>query len=283
MSEKTIQFYPEVKTADRNTPTVRRNHPFAHESRAVSKFAASIAHEVNNPLAGVLIYTRLLYKKISSEGISRGLALDYLSRIDDELTRIAGIIKDLRDFSKQSESTFQELDVNQVIEKALDSVLTQPALPQIRVYRHLENSLSQVRGDFDQLLRATGNLILNAVQAMPHGGDLTLRTYESGGKIYLEIKDTGCGIPPENLPKLFTPFFSTKPEVKGVGLGLAVALGIVRRHGGNIEVQSQVGLGSTFTVILPVQKKECRNLQNGIKNRAGESCLSGTGKIKKSS
>mgnify|MGYP000347910737 CR=1 FL=1 len=283
MSEKTIQFYPEIKTADRNTTTFRRNHLFAHESRAVSKFAASIAHEVNNPLAGVLIYTRLLYKKISSEGISRGLALDYLSRIDDELTRIASIIKDLRDFSKQSESTFQELDINQVIEKALDSILNQTALPQIRVYRHLDNSLPRVRGDFDQLLRATGNLILNAIQAMPRGGDLTLRTYESGGKIYLEIKDTGCGIPPENLPKLFTPFFSTKPEVKGVGLGLAVALGIVRRHGGNIEVQSQVGLGSTFTVILPVQRKECRNQQNGIRNRAGESCLSGAGKTKKSS
>jgi len=283
MSEKTIQFYPEIKTADRNTTTFRRNHLFAHESRAVSKFAASIAHEVNNPLAGVLIYTRLLYKKISSEGISRGLALDYLSRIDDELTRIASIIKDLRDFSKQSESTFQELDINQVIEKALDSILNQTALPQIRVYRHLDNSLPRVRGDFDQLLRATGNLILNAIQAMPRGGDLTLRTYESGGKIYLEIKDTGCGIPPENLPKLFTPFFSTKPEVKGVGLGLAVALGIVRRHGGNIEVQSQVGLGSTFTVTLPVQRKECRNQQNGIRNRAGESCLSGAGKTKKSS
>jgi signal transduction histidine kinase len=110
--------------------------------------------------------------------------------------------------------------------------------------------------DFDQLQQVCTNLIINAVQAMPEGGRLTLRTSTSDNLLKIEVQDTGCGIPQENMRKLFTPFFTTKGKGKGVGLGLAVAHGIIQRHQGRIEVQSKEGEGTTFTIYLPIRHEK---------------------------
>ena len=110
--------------------------------------------------------------------------------------------------------------------------------------------------DPDQLQQVCINLILNAIQAMPDGGTLTLRTAVENGQIKMDVQDTGCGISPENMHKLFTPFFTTKKEVKGVGLGLAVSYGIIQRHHGKISVKSKEGEGTTFSIYLPVNYAE---------------------------
>ncbi len=112
-----------------------------------------------------------------------------------------------------------------------------------------------VTADFNQVVQVIINLVVNAVDAMSEGGRLTIRSSGENGWVRVAVQDTGSGIMPENMKKLFTPFFTTKDEVKGVGLGLAVSYGIVERHGGRIEVESEVGKGSTFTVILPAKQE----------------------------
>jgi signal transduction histidine kinase len=255
MQNKMIQAYINVTESSHNLRKSYKRHLQSDELNALSELAASFAHEVNNPLTGVLLYTRLLYKKISNGEISKVLALDYLSKIDSELTRTTGMIRDLKDFARQSNPTFRELDINVVIEQILDSITKYIDLHRIQVSRELDGALPQVNGDLEQLQRVFTNLILNAVQAMPGGGVLVIRSGSREDQLKVEIQDSGCGISRENLRKVFTPFFSTKPEVKGVGLGLAVAYGITKRHGGNIEVRSEVGQGSIFTVNLPVRKR----------------------------
>ena len=126
----------------------------------------------------------------------------------------------------------------------------------IEVVREESPALPLVVADFNQLVQVFINLVVNAVQAMNEGGKLTIHTATENGWVRMSVSDTGCGIPPENMDKLFTPFFTTKEDVKGVGLGLAVSYGIIERHGGRIEVQSEVGKGSTFTIFLPAHREE---------------------------
>jgi len=148
------------------------------------------------------------------------------------------------------------VDINQVLEQALSLVGHQAQLQNIEIIRELSPSLTKVMADFDQLQQVFTNLTLNAIQAMPDGGRLTLRTSVVDSEISVDVQDTGCGIPKENLSKLFTPFFTTKEKGKGVGLGLAVVHGIIERHKGRVKVQSEVGKGTTFSVYLAVHNDE---------------------------
>jgi len=229
----------------------------AEKLTSLGQMAASIAHEVNNPLAGILVYTQLLAKKLSSDKLSKEVALDYLLKMESELTRSTRLIRNLLDFARQSPPTLKEVDINEVINRALDLVAHSAELQHIQVIKELNPSLPELMADFDQLQQVSTNLALNAIQAMPEGGKLTLRTSAEGdSQLKIEVQDTGCGISPENMHKLFTPFFTTKREVRGVGLGLAVSFGIVQRHHGRIEVQSKEGESTTFTIYLPVHHEE---------------------------
>jgi two-component system NtrC family sensor kinase len=219
---------------------------------SLGQMAASIAHEVNNPLAGVLVYTQLLTKKIAGGNIPKEIALDYLSKMDSELTRSTKLIRNLLDFARQSPLTLREIELNDVVNQALDLTAHSAELQHVEVIRELAPSLPKLMADFDQLQQVCTNLILNAIQAMPEGGRLTLNTSANNSQVIIEVQDTGCGISPENMRKLFTPFFTTKEKGKGVGLGLAVAHGIIQRHQGRIEVQSKEGEGTTFTIYLPL-------------------------------
>ena len=217
---------------------------------SMGQLAASIAHEVNNPLSGVLVYMHLMQRKIARGEAPTEQLLDYLAKMEFEITRSANLIRNLLDFSSQSEPNMREVDVGQVLNRALD--LTVLAGSQnARVEKDL-HPVPKVIADPEQLQEVFVNLIMNAFQAMPREGVLTLSVRLADGEVRIAVKDTGCGIPPENMGKLFTPFFSTKKEVKGVGLGLPVAYGIVQRLKGRIEVESRVGEGSTFTVCLPI-------------------------------
>jgi len=243
--------YRELSDYDQRLRENQANLIQAEKLTSLGQMAASIAHEVNNPLAGVLVYTQLLAKKMGGDTLSKEVALDYLSKMETELTRSSKLIRNLLDFSRQSTPNLRGVNTNEIVAQAFSLVGHQAELQSIDVIKELAPSLPQVMADFDQLQQVCANLILNAIQAMPDGGRLTLRTsLDSNDQIKIEVEDTGCGISEENLQKLFTPFFTTKSKGKGVGLGLAVAYGIIQRHKGRIEVQSEEGKGTTFTIYL---------------------------------
>lgn len=228
----------------------------AEKLTSLGQMAASIAHEINNPLAGVLTYTKLLAKKVSGNTFRKEEALDYLSKMESEVIRCSKIIRNLLDFARQTEPMLRLVDANQVLEQVLAMVGHQARLQNIEVVKELSTSLPRVMADFDQLQQVFTNLTLNAIQAMPGGGKLTLRTSAENSEVKVDVQDTGCGIPKENLNKLGTPFFTTKEKGKGVGLGVAVVYGIVERHKGKVTVKSEVGKGTTFTVYLRVHDDE---------------------------
>jgi signal transduction histidine kinase len=160
------------------------------------------------------------------------------------------------DFARQSPPTLKETDINEIVKQSLELVVAQCKLKDIKVIRRLSPSLPSLMADPDQLKQVCINLILNSVQAMPAGGTLSLFTEKDEDQIKVEIQDTGCGISAENMNKIFTPFFTTKKEVKGVGLGLAVSYGIVERHRGTITVKSKEGEGTTFSFLIPLRHAE---------------------------
>lgn len=228
----------------------------AEKLTSLGQLAASIAHEVNNPLSGVLVYTQLLAKKISNDKFSKETSLNYLSKMESELTRSTKLIRNLLDFARQSPPSLRSVSVNDVVDKALELASNSAELQDIEVIKEFSPSLPNIMADFDQVQQVCTNLILNAVQAMPKGGKLSLRTATVDSFARIEVQDTGCGISEENMRKLFTPFFTTKMKGKGVGLGLAVAHGIIQRHHGRIEVQSKEGAGTTFVIYLPIYHEE---------------------------
>jgi len=222
----------------------------AEKLTSLGQMAASIAHEINNPLAGVLVYTQLLSKKMAGDTLKEEEALDYLSKMESEVSRCSRIIRNLLDFARQTEPMLRLVDINQVVEQVLTMVGHQAQLQNVEVVKEFSPSLPKVMADFDQIQQIFTNLTLNAIQAMPDGGRLTIRSSAVDGEVRIDVQDTGCGISKENMGKLFTPFFTTKAKGKGVGLGLAVAHGIIERHKGRIKLQSEVGKGTTFSVYL---------------------------------
>jgi two-component system NtrC family sensor kinase len=235
--------------------TKMQDHLIQSEKMAsMGQLAASIAHEVNNPLSGVLIYNQLIAKKITRGDFNREAILDYLSKMEHELSRSTKLIRSLLDFGVQTEPKIKEVNVNDVLNRALELAIHAGYKENTRVEKNLR-PLPTFMADPDQLEQVFVNLIMNALQAMPTGGKLTLRTFMENREMKIAVQDTGCGIPPENLSKIFTPFFSTKKEVKGVGLGLSVSYGIIQGLKGRIEVESKVGEGTTFTVCLPITQE----------------------------
>ena len=222
----------------------------AEKLTSLGQLAASIAHEINNPLAGVLVYTQLLSKKVTGNAFKNEEALSYLSKMETEISRCSRIIRNLLDFARQTEPMFRLVDVNQVIEQVLAMVGHQAQLQNVEIVKEFSPSLPKVMADFDQLQQIFTNLALNAIQAMPEGGKLTVRSSAVDSEVRVDVQDIGCGVSKENMGKLFTPFFTTKVQGKGVGLGLAVVHGIIERHKGRIKVQSEVGKGTTFSIYL---------------------------------
>jgi signal transduction histidine kinase len=228
----------------------------AEKMTSLGQMAASMAHEINNPLSGVLMYTKLLSKKLTGGVLDRDEALDFLAKMDAQLVRSSKIVRNLLDFARQTEPMLRLVDMNQVLEQVLSLVGHQAQLQNVEVVKEFSPSLPKVMADFDQLQQVFTNLTLNAIQAMADGGKLTLRTSAEDGQVKVDVEDTGCGIPKEHLNKLGTPFFTTKEKGKGVGLGVAVVYGIVERHKGKVTVESEVGKGTRFTVQLGVHDDE---------------------------
>lgn len=226
---------------------------------SVGQLAAGVAHEINNPLGSVLLYADILLKETPDDDTQRRRDLDMILR---EATRCKMIVTDLLNFSRQNEVLTQETDLNALLRDLVKEQSTQELLEKVEVVTDLDPSLPSIEADPLQLRQVFVNLINNAAEAMSQGGQLTLRTHKgpATGFVTAEVEDTGVGIPEENMKKLFTPFFTTKPIGRGTGLGLAITYGIVRMHQGQINVQSQVGQGTTFTItlreVLPTQTRQ---------------------------
>jgi len=220
---------------------------------------------VNNPLAGIMVYVKLFQKKYKENKIQDESTERQLQKIEKELDRTTRIIKNLLTFARQSESSLTPIDINKAIDAALLLVGNQINLENIGLEKNFDPQLPQVLADFDKIQQILINIILNAIQAMPEGGYLTIATSVAKGvrvrdtkkdTVRIDIKDTGIGIPKENLKKLFTPFFTTKEKGKGVGLGLSVVHGIIGKHKGKIEVESEQDVGTTFSIYLEVMDEK---------------------------
>jgi signal transduction histidine kinase len=213
---------------------------------AIGEMAAQVAHEINNPLTSVLGFASLLVEQLPSDSALHADA----SLIVTEASRARDIVRDLLDFSRQRPFFPQTTDLNCVLRQAVGLVRLQGVIP-VTIEERYAADLPPVEVDPARMKQVFLNILNNAVQAMPGGGLLIVQTHASADDVAVVLSDTGPGIAPELLQRIFEPFFTTKSEVNGTGLGLAVSQGIVRQHGGSIEVVSQVGKGSTFTIRLP--------------------------------
>ena len=217
---------------------------------AFGQMSAGIAHEVKNPLAGILGYAQLSKRKLDEENPAR----KYLDIIEKETKRCKEIIENLMKFARQESSTFEPFVVNQAVRDAIALVDHQVSINGVKIERNIaeDAAMPTVVGNANQIQQVLTNLMLNAQHAMEEGGTLTITTSANGGDhALIEVADTGSGIEKEHLEKIFEPFFTTKEAGKGTGLGLAVSYGIIRDHKGDIKVDSEVGKGTTFKIMLP--------------------------------
>ena len=235
---------------------------------SLGKLAAVVAHEVNNPLAGILTYSKLL-SRMAGKGFNDNQRLseakNYLHLIEGESRRCGGIVKNLLTFARQTPINPQKNDLNEIVERCLLLIGHQMALQNIELEKSLEPHLPPLYCDTGQVQQALLVILMNAIEAMPQGGRLSVQSaYDPTRRLgRVVVTDEGPGIPPEVLSRIFEPFFSTKSEEgRGTGLGLAIALGIVQQHGGNIEVVSTPQKGTAFTVLLP-EEPPLANLATG--------------------
>jgi len=217
---------------------------------ATGRLAASLAHEINNPLQAVHNSLQLMLSFPLDPEEQR----EYLQIAADEVKRLMGLVARVLDFARRPRRGLKSVQLNDLIERALALCSKYLQHHRIQVRRDLTPDLPRVQANPDELSQVFLNLILNAADAMPDGGTLHITSYPTeDGRVAVSFTDTGHGVPEENLERIFEPFFTTKEE--GAGLGLSVSRDIVRRHGGEMRVQSVEGEGATFTVLLPIAAK----------------------------
>jgi two-component system NtrC family sensor kinase len=229
---------------------------YVEKMASLGKMAAVVAHEVNNPLSGILTYAKLLRKWVASgqvEHEKRDEAIQSLEMIAAESRRCGDLIRNLLSLSRSAPMNVQSTDLHQVIDRCLLLVRHQLELLGIELQLELGDELPRVPCDPEQIEQVLLALIMNAIDAMPHGGCLWIETRlnREETKVTIQVRDDGSGIAPDVLPQIFEPFMTTKETGRGVGLGLAISRGIIERHRGSIEVESKLGQGTTFTVTLP--------------------------------
>lgn len=248
---KTLEKKVEERTKEL---TEMQAHLLQSEKLAsLGKLAAGIAHEINNPLGGILIYSHLLLEDTDKNSPH----YENLKKIVKETTRCKDIVKGLLEFARPKDPEMSLADINEIVDRSLSIIERQALFQNIKIKKSYSSELPKIVADSAQLQQVFTNIILNAAEAMEGNGTLTLSTSLDGNRKYIIIKftDTGRGIKEEDRKRLFEPFFTTKEVGKGTGLGLAISYSIIQKHQGTIEVTSQVGEGSTFTVKLPVKKE----------------------------
>lgn len=230
-----------------------------HEEKMISlgKLAAGAVHEINNPLAGINAIARLMQQEMESgesDSAAKSKHLHYLDLISTESARCSRIVRDLLQFARQGKAVRNIFQLNDVARNAVHFVEFRLDSQRITSSVELDPNLPPMSGDQNQIQQCLLNLIFNAIDAMPHGGKLAVRTGRDrkNRRLRIEVSDTGTGIPKDVIPLIFEPFFSTKSRDKGVGLGLSVVYGIVKEHGGSVYVHSEEGAGALFVLKFPM-------------------------------
>jgi two-component system NtrC family sensor kinase len=226
---------------------------------SLGKLSSSVAHEINNPLSGILVYTKLVYKQLDSQDLTparKENILRQLKLIESETKRCGDIVKGLLDFSRKDQDDFEEKHLNEIVQGTYEFMM-----------HHIKISNISFIADFDarddlifcspgQIKQACVAILVNASEAVAQaGGEIVIRTKNPDSKtIRLEISDNGSGISPEDIPHIFEPFFSTKHDARGIGLGLAIVHGIIQNHSAKIEVNSALGKGTIISINFPLRK-----------------------------
>ncbi|MGD2124524.1 MAG: response regulator [Desulfobacteraceae bacterium] len=258
-----VAFFRDLRELRRLERQMTDQTSLLHQDKMMSlgRLAASVVHEINNPLTGILNYLRLMSKIMNRDALNPEHIRKfqrYLDVAESETDRCSGIVSNLLAFSRKSKMEFGEMSVNELLKRCIMLSQHKLTLQNIQIKTELQPEIPLVWGDFNQIQQCVINLIFNAIDAMPEGGTLSIGSALDSKKRLAEItiRDTGCGIPKEDLPNIFEPFFTTKVEGKGLGLGLSTVYGIVNRHKGTMAVESEVGQGTTFHIKLPIRKPE---------------------------
>jgi len=224
---------------------------------SLGKLSASVAHEINNPLSGILVYTKLVHKQVESQDLTparKQNILRQLKLIETETKRCGDIVKGLLDFSRKNQEDFEDRHLNEIVEGTYELMLHHVKIANIRFLVMTEAKADLVRCSANQIKQACVALLVNASEAVAENGEISIRTRNTDGTtVRIEITDNGSGIAPEDVPHIFEPFFTTKQDASGIGLGLSIVHGIVQNHKGRIEVDSAVGRGTTISMILPLK------------------------------
>jgi signal transduction histidine kinase len=224
----------------------------------IGQLGSAVAHELNNPIGGILGYAQFILQKLSKPAVvpkDFKTYKQYIAYIEEEAKRCKMIVENLLSFSRKPLAARKSVNIKQLIEKTLSIIRYQLKLQNIKLTTNYEPKLPPISGNVNQLQQAFTNIIINAQHAMPKGGKFNIRvsTKMKDGKKHLQIsfKDTGCGIPKENLEKVFEPFFTTKENWQSIGLGLSITYQIIKEHKGTITAESKVGKQTIFTITLP--------------------------------
>ncbi|MBL8234465.1 MAG: PAS domain S-box protein [Bryobacterales bacterium] len=223
----------------------------ADKLSSIGLLAAGVAHEVNTPLAVISSYAQMLAKQVSGDDTKAKL----LDKIAKQTFRASEIVNSLLNFSRTSATDYDEVDLNKVLRETAGLIDHQFKKARIEVVFELAEALGPIRGNGGKLQQVFLNLLLNARDALDNGGTIRIRTYADGELARVAISDNGQGIAPDHLEKIYDPFFTTNGAKKGTGLGLAVTYGIVKEHGGHIEVESRLGEGTRFLLDFPLIRK----------------------------
>jgi two-component system NtrC family sensor kinase len=261
----------EQQVQDRTAALERAQERLVHTEKlsALGRLSASIAHEINNPLMGILTYAKLIIRTLEGgapDDRARGKLVGHLKLVERETQRCTAIVRNLLDFARERRLKLTDVNVNDAIGEALSLIQHQVALQNIRLEKDLE-TVPLMRADFGQIRQALLNVVINACDAMPQGGTLRVTSKAPDAEhILITVQDTGPGISPEHLKKVFDPFFTTRE--KGNGLGLSVVYGIVERHSGTLHIDSQVGQGTTVRIQLLTKGAEMTAANGALASQA---------------
>ncbi|MCK9399211.1 MAG: ATP-binding protein [Bacteroidales bacterium] len=250
----------EYKVQKKSEELLEAQNELIHIEKIASlgKLSASVAHEINNPLSGVLTYTKLVHKQLSKtelDPIVKQSMLKHLKVIETETKRCGDIVKGLLDFSRKDQENFNNQHFNKVLKETFDLIAHQMKMENIIFSSDFSAQSDLIYCSENQIKQACVAILVNASEAVSENGEILIRTFNPDtDNIRLEIIDNGSGIAPEDIPHIFEPFFSAKHKTSGIGLGLAIAHGIVISHKGKIEVESKLGKGTIISVILPLIK-----------------------------
>lgn len=250
----------EYKVQKKTEELSNAQNELIHVERIASlgKLSSSVAHEINNPLSGILVYTKLIYKQLSDSKFNHSKKesiLKHLKYIESETKRCGDIVKGLLDFSRKDQDDFEVMNLHELLNATYGLMTHSIKIAQINFITDFKASSDQIFCSPNQIKQACVALLVNATEAIHENGEIIIRTSNpKPDTIRVEISDNGTGIAPQDIPHIFEPFFSTKRNASGIGLGLSIVHGIIENHKGSIEVDTELGKGTSIIIIIPLHR-----------------------------